>query len=134
MAPNIEILRLSWNPDTSDMTIPPEAEVTFPTTMNVTYGDEESEHKAGTAILTLESNILYADMTLIVNTDNIEKAVRKVQKLYPAVSFDVIEYKHNTILRLKITELFLTPHKNDDRLIESLGERIVIKRKSKDLH
>lgn len=134
VANNVEILRLSRRPDSVGMVIPPEAFVTFPNTIKVLYGDPNTEYKAGIATLRKQGLVIYADFVLKSKMKDEAKALRMISKLYPAVSFTVEDAVEHTVLKLKITELFLTPYTNDDLTIENIGNRITKLRHKKELH
>lgn len=132
IANNVIVLRFSNKPDTSGNIIPPEAYVTFPKSISVSYGGDE--YKAGTATFRREGNVLLADMVLRSKMKDDKKALSMMAKLYPAVSFYVKECHENIILKLNICELFLTINMNDDLLIPKLGNKVALMLKKEDLH
>lgn len=132
---DIEVLNLSWNPDSTGSIIPPEAEIEFPPTISITYGEDENETKVGTAVLTRKANCISADMTLVVSPGTKDYKTKKMlAKLFPAVGFEVKIYKDDVILKLEIFELFLTTHHNEDVTIKTLGDRVFLRQRAEDLH
>lgn len=134
IANNIEVLILSRTADSVGMVIPPEAYVKMPDNITVSYGEDDNEVKAGTATLRREGNIIYADMILKSPMKDIKKAQKLLSKLYPAVAFFIQDYHENTVLKLEISEVFLTTYPNDSKKIKKLGNKISLIPSKKDLH
>lgn len=132
VALNVPVLNFSREPDQSGSIIPPEAHVTHPDVVQVTYGEEDLP--VGVAKLRRHGNQLLADMTIHSTMQDPVKALRMMRKLYPATAFNVIQFHKNIVLELNITEVFLTPAGNHDATIQPLGERVHPRKLPKDMH
>lgn len=134
IAENIPILCLTWKPDSQGLIIPPEADTEFPRRIEVLFGEEDEEIPIGYASLRREGSQVLANITLRSDAPNPKEVVERLSKLTPAVSFYVLQAKKNTILKLKIYELFLTYYRNDSDLVTQLGDSIRLLRRKKDLN
>lgn len=121
-ANNVPILRLSYEMDSAGMTIAPEAHITFPRSIPVNYGKAD-EHIGG-AMLQRVGDVILADLELYTSAKDVAEASRLIRKLYPAVGLRTKDAFGGIIFRARIIELFLTPYRNDDRLIPLIGDKL----------
>lgn len=134
IANGIQVLKFSKEPDEKGIIIPPEAHVTYPKSIDITYGEGENELKAGKATFRRVGNYLLADMVLKSSMKDFQKVISMISKMTPAVSFYVDENVGNTIFKLEICELFLTTYRNDSKYIKPIGNRVSLLPNKKDLH
>jgi hypothetical protein len=140
-ASDIEILNFAFsdedeavNGGRGDPNVPPDAMVDFKTAQKVFYGEEDIEHVAGHCRLRRTANGIVADMTLFSTATDTEKSFELVRKLYPAVAYEIWNDEESKKIHLKIIEVFLTPHENQDKSIRPLGARLRRKVLAKELH
>lgn len=135
VAKNIPVLTFS-NAEQDDFgtIIPVLAEADFPAKIQVTYGDGEYESVVGHALLRRVPDAILADFHLQSTMTDTTACLTILKTLMPAVGITVLKAVEQHILHLKITELFLTPHANDDDAIKCLGHRIRLAPTKKEIH
>ncbi len=134
VASEIELLNFSDTPDDSGMLITASTVVDFKIAQRVYYGPPDFECAAGYVRIRRTAKGIVGDLSLYSTMKDSAKALRLMQRLYPAVGFVVRGASGMSISHLEITEVFLTPNKNDDSNIAPVGDRLRRWQKPKELH
>lgn len=131
VAVGLPVLNLSYTPDGSGQTIPPEAHIRWPKAgIAVTYADA----RIGWAMLRRVGDQVLADMEIGSKMSDQLKAEAMMRKLYPATALTIIQWVGDTLFDMRIVELFLTPYPNVDVKILQLGDRLVPKPRRSEMN
>lgn len=129
----VPVLNFSYIADGHGHIIPPECYVLPSKKIPVIFNDD-SQKTVGWATVKRAKNTLFADLEVTSSMKPVTKAMSLIQKLYPAVSFVVIDSHNSAILSIRLTCILLGPQPNIDDSIKSLGDKVICVTAKTDLH
>lgn len=134
MAKGVTVLRLQDEEDDDGHILPIECFVKIPDKIPVMFQDHNGDSLVGYATAERLRNEIIAELAITSTMKSGTKALALIQKLYPALSFEVIDAYEQVLLAIEIRSIYLTPAGNLDPEIEPLGEKVFCTTARTDLH